>query len=411
MSDIRKRVGRKGTTYQVRYPSKATKSGYAYATFNTRKEAQAFVESGKTQAINGITDASIRSVPQAVDRWLDICKKEGRDGRDPVTSYTYKTYERRADIMKAYDWQKNLVELQTPDIVAFRSWLLRNYSRDLARKTLTSLHAVIKEMAMRGHIASNVAAGVAIRADSRYDAPVVIPTINEVASLLAAADRLANSKNKQTARTWKRYRPILYLAADSGMRPQEYLVVPQRNLFDSGVKVDRALERGGYKISVTKTPAGRRFIDLSPETFDLVEHYAEHEAAENKYDLVFPTANGRWQDTDNWRKRGFYKACEEAGLVEEHEDEIGQAVLKPKFSPYDLRHFYASMLIERRTNLKRIQKLMGHEDIKTTLNVYGHLIEQHEADKEERVGLVSNIAKNSCGKSVANPRYPAETMG
>ena len=28
MSDIRKRVGRKGTTYQVRYPSKATKSGY-----------------------------------------------------------------------------------------------------------------------------------------------------------------------------------------------------------------------------------------------------------------------------------------------------------------------------------------------------------------------------------------------
>lgn len=264
---------------------------------------------------------------------------------------------------------------------------------------------------MRGHIASNVAAGVAIRADSRYDAPVVIPTINEVTRLLAAADRLANSKNKQTARTWKRYRPILYLAADSGMRPQEYLVVPQRNLIDGGVKVDRALERGGYKISVTKTPAGRRFIDLSPETFDLVAHYAEHEAVENKYDLIFPTANCRWQDTDNWRKRGFYKACEEAGLVEEENDETGETILKPKFSPYDLRHFYASMLIERRTNLKRIQKLMGHEDIKTTLNVYGHLIEQQEVDKDEPVGLVSDIARNSCGKSVASTRYRAETVG
>jgi integrase len=47
MSDIRKRVGSKGTTYQVRYPNKATKSGYAYKTFDTRKEAQAFLESGK----------------------------------------------------------------------------------------------------------------------------------------------------------------------------------------------------------------------------------------------------------------------------------------------------------------------------------------------------------------------------
>jgi len=68
MSDIRKRVGKKGTTYQVRYPSKTTKSGYAFATFNTRKEALAFVESGKTRRGNGITDSSIRTVPQAIDK-------------------------------------------------------------------------------------------------------------------------------------------------------------------------------------------------------------------------------------------------------------------------------------------------------------------------------------------------------
>lgn len=114
MSDIRKRVGKKGTTYQVRYPSKNTKSGYTYATFNTMKEAREFVESGMTQATAGITDASIRTVSQAIDRWLDICQKEGRDGRDPVTNYTYKTYERRAEIMKAHGWEKDLPELQTP---------------------------------------------------------------------------------------------------------------------------------------------------------------------------------------------------------------------------------------------------------------------------------------------------------
>lgn len=402
MADIRKRKGKKGTTYQVRYPSRSTKSGYAFRTFDTLKEARAFRDEQRGSALAGPVDCSIRTVHQAIERWLDICLKEGRDGRDPVTSYTHKTYERRGEIMKEYGWDKPLADLQTPDVVAFRSWLLRNYSRDLARKTLTSFHAVIKEMAMRGHIASNVAAGVAIRADSRYDAPVVIPTPTEVARLLAAADRLANAKNRQIARTWERYRPILYLAADSGMRPQEYLVIAQAGLRDGGVKVERALERGGRKLSVTKTPAGRRFIDLSPETYDMVRHYSRTHAVKNKHDLVFPTATGRWQETDNWRKRGFYKACEEAGLIEEEEDETGELVAKPKYSPYDLRHFYASMLIDRRVNLKRIQALMGHEDIKTTLNTYGHLIERNET-KREKIGLVSALPEIPCGKSVANP--------
>ena len=34
-----------------------------------------------------------------------------------------------------------------------------------------------------------------------------------------------------------------------------------------------ALDAGGREISVTKTAAGRRFIDLSPDTLDMVRHY------------------------------------------------------------------------------------------------------------------------------------------
>ena len=77
-------------------------------------------------------------------------------------------------------------------------------------------------------------------------------------------------------------------------------------------------------------------------------------------------------------------------------------ITKPKFSPYDLRHFYASMLIEQRFSLKRIQSLMGHEDIKTTLNVYGHLIEDDKAPREA-IGMLSRISEIPCGKSVASP--------
>jgi len=400
MSDIRKRVGKKGTTYQVRYPSKATKSGYAYATFETLKAARDFIESGKARSKDCFSGSEITTVAEAVEKWLEICVREGCDGRDPITRYTEKTYTRRAEVMKQFAWEKPLQELQSPDVVRFRSWLLNHYSRYQAHKVLSSFHSVMKEMTLRGHIASNVAAGISIRAESRYDEPVTIPTPQEVQALLAAADRLANSKNRQTARTWERYRPMLYLAADTGMRPQEYLVIQHYNITAEGATVDRALERGGYKLSVPKTPAARRTIGISPATRELVEHYRKHKMTANKHDLLFPTASGRWQSTDNWRKRGFYAACFEAGLVETVDDDDG-LVEKPRYKPYDLRHFFASMLIEQRTNLKLLQKLMGHEDIKTTLNTYGHLIERAESKQASRTGLIQKL-EESCGKSVAS---------
>lgn len=157
MSDIRKRVGRKGTTYQVRYPNRASKTGYAYKTFDTLKEARAFVESGKTQADDQVLDRSITTVHQAVDKWLRICEKEGTDGNEPVTTHTLKLYKYYAEFMRAYQWEKTLPELQAPDIVKFRSWLLTNLpSRYLARRTLTYFQTVLNEMALRGHVGSDL---------------------------------------------------------------------------------------------------------------------------------------------------------------------------------------------------------------------------------------------------------------
>lgn len=124
MSDIRKRVGRKGTTYQVRYPSKAAKSGYAFASFATRKDAVAFVESGKARSAQAAPRSEIQTVREATSAWLRICEKEGLNGREPVTSYTCKNYEYRASFIVEYDWPKPLQELTAPDVVAFRSWLL-----------------------------------------------------------------------------------------------------------------------------------------------------------------------------------------------------------------------------------------------------------------------------------------------
>jgi Putative transposase len=91
-------------------------------------------------------------------------------------------------------------------------------------------------------------------------------------------------------------------------------------------------------LSVPKTPAGRRFVDLSPDVYNMVRYYADHHSTENDHDLVLPTSTGRWQTPENWRNRGFSAACFEAGLIVK--DKVkGEVVEKPKYVPYAKRPF------------------------------------------------------------------------
>jgi len=394
MADIRRRTNSQGKIiYQVRFADGSKESGFGYKSFAKAKEANLFAAQCELEEHSFRPSTSITDVSAAIDRWLDLCITEGTENHEPITRYTQKTYAYRAEIMKRYDWPVALQDLRPSHIQDFKSWLLRHCAgRHQAMKVLSSFHSVIREMFLRDVVVSNVAAGITITMDSRHRRQIIPPSEKEILELLRAADRLANSTNLRTAKSWQRYRPIMYLAADTGARPQEYLALPLFNIAEREIRIDQAIERGGYSITSTKTAAGRRWVDVSLEVREMVLHYAKHLAVPNEYDLVFPGENGRWQCPGHWRKRGFYKACEEAGLMVKEKID-GELVDRPKFTPYDLRHFYASMLIDQGTNLKRIQKLLGHEDIKTTLNHYGHLIDRAEAAKNERKGLLERMSQ------------------
>jgi integrase len=380
MADIRKRSGKTGPTYQVRY--KASDNKFVFKTFKRRKDARAYVESLSTRKN---LDVTVSSVDKAVSIWLDVCEKEGRDGRDPVTGRTLKLYEYRAAQIRRYRWDKDLQNLERSDAVRFRSWLLQNYNRYLAQKALSSFHSVILEMMQRGHMAHDPMAGVTIKLENDAESRE-IPTLAELKAILRAADSLANDKNKQTSRTWKRYRPMIWLASGSGMRPQEYIAVPRQNILEGEVKVTQAVDDKG-KLVKPKTRAGRRTIAVEQPILDMVRGYME-EIEGGAFNLVFPTACGSVQQVNNFRRRAWYPLMERADLLVEDEDDV-----RPKYTPYALRHFFASILIENKVNLKSIQEQMGHADIQTTLDTYGHLIaDTQDAKKPGTRGLISGLA-------------------
>ncbi len=392
MSDIRKRLGAKGVTYQVRYADAGSKSGYAFRTFLTLKEARAFTENlGSLK--RSPTSRSV-SVADAVDQWIAICEKTGRDGRERVEPETLKEYERRARVMKEYAWPKWVHELQAPDIVQFRTWLLANKTRDLARRTLSSFHSVLIEMKHQGVGVDDPASGITIKSGGRYEedgGEVEIPTDAEIRDIYAAADRMGR-KNDYMEKCWARYRPMIYLAGFSGMRPSEYRGLPWGCLADECVTIKQRADKTGI-IGPVKSKAGKRTIYLPSLVTDILFDWRKR-CPKSDADLIFPTEGGNPIPLTNFATGCWAPLMREAGLMTT-ENNGGETVTRPKYTPYALRHYYASKLIQEKKDFKFIQKTMGHSRIEITFNVYGHLIPgNEEAHKKDANEMAARILGN-----------------
>lgn len=57
-------------------------------------------------------------------------------------------------------------------------------------------------------------------------------------------------------------------------------------------------------------------------------------------------------------------------------------------TPHDLRHYYASALIQSGASVKVIQARLGHASAKTSLDTYGHLF----PDEEDRTRTAIDLA-------------------
>ena len=65
-----------------------------------------------------------------------------------------------------------------------------------------------------------------------------------------------------------------------------------------------------------------------------------------------------------------------------------RAGLPHTISLHDLRHFYASALINAGCSVKQVQLALGHKSARVTLDVYGHLWPGEEDRVRDAIGLV-----------------------
>jgi integrase len=240
-----------------------------------------------------------------------------------------------------------------------QTWVAGLVQDGLAPETVRGLYsllaAILKHAADDGLIPRSPCRGIEVprtdRVEQRY--------LNE-----SQVERLA-------AAFEARYRTMIYTSCYLGLRWQE-LAGLKRDLVSmrpgrlATVRIVATIERsnGHYRpVNYGKSDAARRTLK-APEF--LREMLAWHLHAFPSDGWVFPAPESGFLRYDNFRNRVWTPSVKAAGLS--------------PLTFHQLRHTAAAFMIDDGADPLQIKRRMGHEDVRTTLNLYGHLFPDREEE-------------------------------
>lgn len=168
---------------------------------------------------------------------------------------------------------------------------------------------------------------------------------------------------------------IVYLAS-TGWRIGEATALMAGSVDDSGehmyVTVTHVNRKGEGVVEGAKSDAGLRRIRMLPDCAAMLRARL---VGKGPGDYVFTNAHsqlGLWEPS-TFRNRWWAKAVVVAGLQER----------RP--TPHWLRHTHVFLCHAAGMSLPEIQRRIGHADIKTTINVYGKLIDDMSEESSVRL--------------------------
>ncbi len=173
-------------------------------------------------------------------------------------------------------------------------------------------------------------------------------------------NELSNSENKND----KEISSILWLLYYTGMRINECLSLTFNDFDGHSVNVNKQYRNGGW--STPKTKSSIRKIALEKHSIELIQEQ-----------LI------KYKDIPNFTKQwfifgGYHQMCEET--VANRKNITCDKLGIQRFKLHALRHSHASNLIESGVNMYKISKRLGHSSISTTMDIYGHLIDEDEKE-------------------------------
>ncbi len=170
--------------------------------------------------------------------------------------------------------------------------------------------------------------------------------------------------------------PLFVLALTSGMRLGELLGLGWRHvdLTSGRVEVRRNLQRDRYTnalyIETPKSDAGNRDFVLAPQA---VEALRRQRQWQREARLAAGAAWGQGRAADDFVFTNEIGLPLSPGHVYGRFVRLCRMANLPRIAFHDLRHTCATLLREAGVNVEVVSALLGHSDIRMTLNIYSHI--------------------------------------
>jgi integrase len=374
MATIRKRAwitgkGERREAWRVRYVDQHGKT--CTRQFDLKRDAEAFRIKAEGEVSAGIhtADSASITVADAADLW--IAKAELRK-RDRGTLKGYR--ELRDRHIVPLIGKEKLSRLTTPDVVAYRDALLETRSPAMTRKAVRALSMILNVAMERGKVAQNVAASVKVEISGRdRKSKIVIPPREHLRALLEAAARLDNDDPRLSV--------LLRVAMLAGLRSSELrgLSWADVDLTEQTITVSQRADRWN-DMGAPKSDAGHRTVPIGPALVQALRKW-KLRCPLSATGLVFPNRRGKPMSQHRIIER-FLAVQVEAGLAIDtgRKDAKDSPIWRARYGLHSLRHAAASAWIRQGIDLKRLQVWIGHATIQLTIDTYGHLITDAQAD-------------------------------
>lgn len=293
------------------------------------------------------------TITEAAKLWLQRCELEQLER---ATLHSYRGHVKNHIEPKIGDLLLN--DLSAVHVRDFLDSMLRDSTRAMAKKCLTTLRSIISTAQERGLVMHNVARDVKLRRSERHDPDRVFPTKDEIRALISNAP--------------PKHQPLIMTALFTGMRMSELrgltwaAIDLERSIITVRKRADRYCDMGN-----TKSKSGRRDIPFGPQLAQVLKQW-KLACPTGENDLVFPNGVGNVETHSNIYNRIFKPLMVKCDIV--------NANGAPRFSLHALRHAAASLFIEQGWPPKKIQVMLGHSSITMTYDVYGHLF--HDPAKD-----------------------------
>lgn len=296
------------------------------------------------------TKAATVAPPKAVlaEWWTPFANHLASERR--CSPYTLRNYRQAFDdfhrwLVSAGRWDRGLDALTPRDMRDFVIEAQRRYDRRTLHNHVSGLRTFFKFWRRRGRLTGNPAAGVPL---PKLEKRLPKFLTEEQMKLLLAAPQSAMAKDGEPPFTAWRDRLALELLYGGGLRVSE-LVALDYGAIDSSAGVARVRGKGGKE---RLCPLGRTAMAV------FVRFRDEFAPRSGPGDPVLIDPSGR---------RLTARAVQ--AMLKRH---LAQAGLPREFTPHQLRHAYATHLLNAGADLRLVQELLGHAQLATT-QIYTHV--------------------------------------